>query len=60
MHACRLSPTLARRVGGQGVVVFAHHATNTAQQFAVKLFIRHTPAAIEAAATSCTVCVSVC
>ena len=43
---------LARRVGGQGVVAFVHHATDSAAQFAVKFFIGHTPAALEAAAAT--------
>lgn len=36
---CRLAPHLGRRVGGQGLVIFAQHTNAPTRQFAVKFFL---------------------
>lgn len=47
---CRLALHLGKRVGGQGVVIFAQHAKVRARKFAVKFFLSESAFDVEMAA----------
>ena len=47
---CRLAMHLGKRVGGQGLVVFAQHAKVRTRKFAVKFFLSSSAFEVEMAA----------